>query len=223
MKTMQNRHILIADDEKLILDLFRDSNKERKLASKLSLSSTCEEALKIIMQTSPDIVLLDIRFLKSNMQGFECLKAIKRINKNIKVIMLTGYNNSYMLRQAYKHKADGFAVKGISMEDLIKAIDVVERGFFYRYDGASVDDISLTYGKYGIPEKKEITKCELDVLELISEGYNTKEIATKLFNSTYTIDSHRKSIRKKLDAKNGFHAVTIALNLGLIGKGNRTN
>lgn len=167
---------------------------------------TGEEALQRLPRSLPDVVLMDIKL--PGMSGIDCVAQLKRTLPSIQIIMLTVYEDSERIFRALKAGADGYLVKSSPPETLLKAIDDVHNG------GSPVSShiarkVVQHFHLIG-PSKKEsenLSKREVEVLELLASGYLYKEISDKLGIGIETVRTHVKNICQKMQVRNRVEAV----------------
>lgn len=165
----------------------------------------------------PDIILMDISM--PEMTGLEASKLIGEKYPDIKIIILSMYKDEEYVMEGLNFNIAGYVVKDSVADEILVAIEKVLSGgkFFSR----EVIDTALNSYKEIKKEKKkaesvQLTKREIEVLNDISDGLKSQEIADKLFISERTVEAHRGNIMKKLHAKNMAELIKKAMNLGLI-------
>ncbi|MEO9869861.1 response regulator [Ekhidna sp.] len=165
----------------------------------------------------PDIILMDISM--PEMTGLEASKLIGDKYPDIKIIILSMYKDEEYVMEGLNFNIAGYVVKDSVADEILVAIEKVLNGgkFFSR----EVIDTALNSYKEIKKEKKktesvQLTKREIEVLNDISDGLKSQEIAEKLFISERTVEAHRGNIMKKLRAKNMAELIKKAMNLGLI-------
>ncbi len=158
-----------------------------------------------------DVILMDIN-LGAGISGIEATKLVKERSPETKVLILTMYTDPGTVAEAIKAGADGYVSKGASGEVLTQAIrDVAE--------GRSVLDPNVTEGifdRIGGKETRVLSDRELRVLQELTNGSSTKEIAETLFVSEETVKSHLKHIFRKLKVRDRTEAVAEAFRRGLV-------
>ena len=167
---------------------------------------TGEDALQRLPKSQPDVVLMDIKL--PGMSGIDCVAQLKRTLPSIQIIMLTVYEDSERIFRALKAGADGYLVKSSPPETLLKAIDDVHKG------GSPVSShiarkVVQHFHLIG-PSKKEsenLSKREVEVLELLASGYLYKEISDQLGIGIETVRTHVKNICQKMQVRNRVEAV----------------
>jgi len=165
----------------------------------------------------PDIILMDISM--PEMTGLEASKLIGDKYPDVKIIVLSMYKDEEYVMEGLNFNIAGYVVKDSVADEILVAIEKVNNGgkFFSR----EVIDTALNSYKEIKKEKKkadsvQLTKREIEVLNDISDGLKSQEIAEKLFISERTVEAHRGNIMKKLSARNMAELIKKAMNLGLI-------
>ena len=152
------------------------------------------------------------------MDGIEATAKIRAAFPDIKIIMLTMYNNHEFILSLMNAGASGYVLKNTGKKELLEAIKTVHEGKIY-YSKDVTETILQNFSKPPAEQKLEavqLTEREKEVLKLIALEYTTPEIAEKLFISTNTVETHRKNLMSKLKVKNIAGLVKFALQTGLI-------
>ncbi len=199
---MTKRHssakILIVDDHPSVRE---------GLALRISLHSdleVCGEAetedgaLALVKQMAPDLVLVDIS-LKSG-HGVELIKRIRSLDPTIKMLVITGFQESLYAERAFRAGALGYLNKQESNEKMIEAIRTVLAGERFLSPEISRRLINQALGASDATKTpiEHLTDRELEIFRMIGEGLTTSAIANQLHLSTHTIDTHRENIKRKL-------------------------
>ena len=165
----------------------------------------------------PDVILMDISM--PEMTGLEASKIIGEKFPDIQIIILSMYKDEEYVMEGLNFNVSGYVVKDSVADEILVAIEKVTNGgkFFSR----EVIDTALNSYKEIKEDKKrkediQLTKREIEVLNDISDGLKSQEIAEKLFISERTVEAHRGNIMKKLRAKNMAELIKKAMTLGLI-------
>lgn len=165
----------------------------------------------------PDIIIMDISMPEMN--GLEASKVLEVEYPDIKVIILSMHKDEEYVLESLNYNVCGYVVKDSVADEIIVAIEKVVNGgkFFSKV----VIDTALNSYKGIKKEQKtkqaiQLTERELEVLNLIADGYKSIEIAEKLFISERTVEAHRGNIMKKLQAKNMAELTKKAITLGLL-------
>jgi DNA-binding NarL/FixJ family response regulator len=190
--------ILIVDDHPLVRE---------GLALRISLHSdlgVCgeadneEQAMELVRQMQPDLVLVDIS-LKSG-HGLELIKRIHSLAPTVKVLVISGFEESLYAERALRAGALGYLNKQESNERMIEAIRTVLAGHRFVTPAMSrrlVEQALGTSVNHRTPIE-QLTNRELEIFHMIGQGIKTSDIAERLFLSTHTIDTHRENIKRKL-------------------------
>ncbi|MEJ5201827.1 MAG: response regulator transcription factor [Anaerolineales bacterium] len=154
-----------------------------------------EEALALINQDNlPDLVVIDIAL--PGMDGIETTRQIRQRYPQIKVLILSMYNNPFLVNQAFRAGAHGYVLKQSMVEELFEAIDKVMKGD--NFISANIPySMGITLGgkqDFGT----ELTVRESEILNLLVHGLTPKEIANQLTISIYTVYTHINTIKQKL-------------------------
>lgn len=187
-------HILLAEAWSVIL------NKDARL-DVVGICTTAEHGIELIMQHTPDMVLMDISL--PGMDGVQATEMITEKHKGIKVLGVSSHNAPHYAYKMMRKGASGYVSKFATHEELVKAIIAVQSGGKYICDSiknALADDI--INGDETTEHTKSLTKRELQIIQFIKKGVSSKEMADILFLSVKTIEVHRYNILKKLGLKN---------------------
>jgi len=151
--------------------------------------------LAFLQNEQPDVILMDINL--PDISGIDLCKEVKKTYPAVKIIGLSSFNQQSFIQKMMENGASGYVLKNASVEELIQAIETVIGGYkFLSIEAAS------TIKRNEDSKKPILTRREKEVLLLIAEGMTNNAIAEKLFVSTTTVDSHRKNLLAKFDAKN---------------------
>lgn len=194
--------LLLTDDHVIVRDGIKTLLKNEEDIQVVAEASNGQEALNILTSQKIDIILMDI-----NMPGLDGLKAsalIKEKYPDTKIIALTMYREMQMVEAMFKNGAKAYLLKSCSRSELLKAIRDVAQNSEY-LENALREEFAQHLDK---PIKKSrsdgpsVSKREKEVLQLISQEMTTSEIASKLFISVTTVETHRKNMLKKLGLRN---------------------
>ncbi len=188
--------ILLVDDHALFRNGLKRIFGELDSIDEVLEASDGVECLKVLEKTMVDAVLLDINM--PNMDGIECLKEIRKRWDDLKVLVLTQYDQKRFVRQMFKQGANGYLLKTTSEEKLIEAFE----SMLSEEDPAWFENTGNGSLNGSDSEGPELGDREIEILGLICEQYNSKEIAEKLFISKHTVDNHRASLLTKSRTKN---------------------
>ena len=165
------------------------------------------EAIAEFRRHRPDITLMDLRLPGVN--GTDTLIAIRGEFPDARIIMLSSSDSDGEIQRALRSGASGYVLKSMPQDDLLTVIRSVHAG--KRQVPAEVAALLAEH-----LDEEELTTREVEVLQLIRDGYKNKQIAERLSISENTVDFHIKNIMDKLGANDRTHAVTIATRRGLL-------
>lgn len=187
--------LTIADDHTLFINGLELLLQDEKNIEILDIVKDSKTLLTSIENKLPDMVLLDINMPGIN--GLEAAKTLRGKYPALKIIMLSTYNEAHLMDKARKNGANGYLLKTDSKEDLLQAISLVSAGqnCFFNYKPDPINEFQK--GDIFI-RQFDLTKRELEILQLLKTNQKNQEIANRLFLSIFTVETHRKNIMKKL-------------------------
>jgi DNA-binding NarL/FixJ family response regulator len=161
-----------------------------------------DEAIARVKQSAPDLVLIDISLRSGN--GIELIKRIRSHDPAIKMLVVSGFQESLYAERACRAGALGYLNKQESSVQLMEAIRTVLSGERFLSPGMTRRLINQSLGVRDKTKSpmENLTNRELEIFRLIGEGLTSGAIAERLFLSPYTIDTHRENIKRKLDISN---------------------
>lgn len=218
--------VLIVDDQQIIIDGISSLLNSTQNIQIIGGSNSGKQAINDVKSLDPDIVLLD--FNMSEMDGIETLEKLKLQFPQLKVIMLTGYDEIELIRESLKKGAKGYVLKNIGKTQLVTAIETVHNGGTFldvnvqeKVIDSFVNATTTPFNKSDnqtLPRRNlfELTKREIEVLKLIIAGKKSIDIGNELFISINTVDTHRKNIMSKCNTRNVAELVKLALDKKLV-------
>lgn len=211
MKPDKKIRIVMADDHPIFRSGLRQIIEEDENIEIIGEADNGIDALKLVDELEPDIALLDINM--PGKTGLEVMRELK--NYKSKVIFLTVHTDEEIYDEAMSLGVIGYVLKDGAINEIVECIYKVNEGNFY---------ISPTVSNYLFSKKKKVnkfehkgpaldilTKTELIILKLISEGRTSREIAEMLDSSFKTIENHRTNISAKLNLKGSNSLITFAI------------
>jgi len=222
MTTNDIINIAIVDDDQLVVQLLTvfleksDDPSFNVLLTAYSGNSFIEK-LRSNSYDNLDLVLLDLRM--SDGDGLFVLEQLKKLTSSIKIIVLSSYYKPAYIGQMMDLGAHAFLPKEIDKEELINTIkEVYIKGHFFRQEQLESlrAQIAPKAPKLQTDPKDTITPRELEILQLVVQQNTTKEIATKLFITTKTVEAHKSNLLSKTGAKNTAGLVMFAIQHRLI-------
>lgn len=172
----------------------------------LCACGSAEEALKDIPKCQPDVVLMDIHL--PNLSGLVCTRRLKELCPSVRVLILTVYEDNDQIFGALKAGANGYLLKRAEPTDIIDAIqDVKLGGAPMSSQIASRVVESFHENPRSLSKDQKLSQREEEILEALSKGYSTKEIAKRLYISANTVHTHLQHIYDKLHVRSRTEAV----------------
>ena len=178
------------------------------------------EAIRCIEKYNPDLVLLDISMPK--MDGISVLKDVKKRYPGTKFLILSMYKNEEYVLEVFNSGADAYCLKSSPYDELMMGIRAVLSGKQFISPDISAKVLTgYIEGQKTIKEKSSwdtVTQREKEVLKLVGEGYQNREIADYLCISIKTVEKHRANIMEKLDMHTASALTAYAIEKGLVRK-----
>jgi len=205
--------LIIAEDHQLLIEGLISILSEVEGLTLLEPVNDGKQLLNSLRSNYADIVLLDLNM--PNMDGIKTLEVLKRDFGNIKVIILTNYNQPQLVDKIKKLGADGYILKSSASTVLKEAISKVALGGSYFEQSL---DSGIDNNHYFIDDfmkKFQLTRREVEIIRMIEKELTSKEIGDNLFISEFTVGTHRKNIMRKLDVKNIAGLMKIAQQFGI--------
>lgn len=208
---MSKLRLLLVDDHEIVRIGVRTLLSRQPDFEIVDEASSGPEAVRKALSHRPDVVVMDVRL--AGMSGIDACKEIKQSAPNIKVIMLTSYSDDDVIFESINAGADGFVLKQLNSDDLIKRIQEVGRG------QSSLDPTTTARVLAKLREQhrkreesafSDLTEQELRVLAHLSEGRTNKEIADVLSLGEGTVRNYVSSIFTKLHVQNRAEAAAYA-------------
>jgi DNA-binding NarL/FixJ family response regulator len=200
--------VFIVDDHYMVIEGIRSLLQEAKNIEWAGHASNASSCLAFLHQQQPDIIFMDINL--PDMNGIDLCKEVKQKYPAVFVIGLSTFNQQSFIQKMMENGASGYVLKNATQEELTRAIETVIKGKTYLSEEAS-----HTLRKE-MAANILLTRREKEVIELIADGMTNAEIAQKLFISVTTVDTHRKNLLTKLEAKNTAALIKIAVSRGYL-------
>jgi DNA-binding NarL/FixJ family response regulator len=208
---MQKVSILIADDHKLIRETWSFILNNDPRFEVIAECGDSDQAVEVAKNKRPQIILMDINM--TPISGFEATEKIRKVSPASKIIGVSMHSQPAYAKKMLQIGARGYVTKNSSKEEMIKAILEVQSGNKYICDEIknNISELVLEENK-DTPNVNALTEREIQIINLIKEGYSSKEIATQLSISLKTVEVHRHNILKKLKLKNSASLVNFINN-----------
>jgi DNA-binding NarL/FixJ family response regulator len=195
-------NLLIADDHQIITDGLSQILKAEKMVGEIHIAKNGKEAVDTVLKENIDCVIMDINMPELN--GMEATKLIKKEKPGVKIIVVSMLCDPSVVSKMLKAGADAFINKDTGKTELLKAMAKVMNNEQYISPEIS-NDLFRHLNNRNVnvsPTEKNLTKREIEIIRHIANGLTNNEIATKLFLSNVTVETHRKNMLAKLQLKN---------------------
>lgn len=205
--------ILLVDDHDLVLQgLKRIVECSLPEIKTVCTASSGQEALQLITSQRFNLFVLDMEL--PDLSGLDIISRIREKDPQARIIVNTMHEEIWFIKNLIQCNVEGILFKSIDSTKIAEAIRLVLGGKTYYCPYAEHVRAQMRRSDEG--RREELTQRELDVLKRISEGKNTQEIASELCVSTNTVDTHRRHLLEKLDAKNVADLIMTAISKGII-------
>jgi DNA-binding NarL/FixJ family response regulator len=212
--------VVIVEDHKLFREGLKSLLSDRADLEVVGEAGDGLEAIRTAKKCRPDLMLLDLSMPKMN--GISVMKEIKSQYPDTRIMALTIHESDQYVLEAFEAGADGYCLKDAGRSELMVAVESVLQG--KRYISPSISENVLEGYMTGRKKLKSktswdtITQREREVLKLLGEGYQNKEISDMLHISVKTVEKHRANIMNKLDLHNAAALTAFAIEHGLVTK-----
>lgn len=206
--------ILVADDHPVVRDGLVAILSTQPDFAVVGEAGTGAEAVDRARELRPDVMLLDLEM--PELDGVEALRRLSQSNPEVRVIVFTAFDTDERILGAVQAGAQGYLLKGAPRKDLFDAVRVVHAGGSLLQPVVASKLLRQVSHQPQVSEVEALTLRELEVLRLVAQGLQNKEIAGALVISERTVKFHVSSIMGKLGAGNRTEAVRLAAQQGLI-------
>jgi DNA-binding NarL/FixJ family response regulator len=202
------RNIVICDDHILfssgLFEILKKFGEDYNVLT-FNDSKSCKT---YILQNKVDVFICDLNI--DNVDGFILIQELKDALKDAKIIILTAYYENFLIKKAQKLGIDAFLRKETSLEELVDVIESEKNTPFYTNKNNIKTINEFDSKDESTVNKFRLSKQEKEIIKCIVEGKTRKEIATLLFITKNTVDTHRKNIGRKLEIKNNSSLIKFA-------------
>lgn len=202
--------VVLADDHVLVRDGIKALLEDQSNITVIDEASNGKEALAVISKNKPDVLIVDIRMPEMN--GIEVVAEINKHHKGVKTLVLSMHDSEEYVVQSIQAGADGYLLKGSSKKEFLKAVHKVASGEkYFTGDVSTIIMSNFVNGNIATTSQPKtqvkvlpfkLTKRERQILDLVLELKNNKDIADELKISKRTAEVHRFNLMKKLEVKN---------------------
>jgi len=218
-------NIVVLDCQKMFVEgldaYFKLYEKKYKISNQVC---SAEELQKAILVDEFDILIMELNI--PDQDGLSLIQHLRKENPGIKILVLSSYTDSKLVRNAMINGADGFVDKKSTFRELLYALEEIKEGNTYIGDGLRTSpaafkkkvEPTVVKSEYNdtFTLKQKLTKREQEILELITQGKSNKHIGKELYISFQTVGVHRKNIMKKLGIRNTVSLIKFALENHLV-------
>lgn len=200
--------LFIVDDHYMVIEGIQSLLKDEQGIDWMGHATNAASCLAFLQKQLPDVILMDINL--PDVSGIELCKAVKEKYPSVFVIGLSTFNQYSLIEKMINNGASGYVLKNATREELMEAIHAVlkNKTYFSREAAQTMrKDESI---------KIVLTRREKEVLELIADGMTNNEIAQQLFVSVTTVDTHRKNLLAKFEARNIASLIKMAVTMKFI-------
>lgn len=200
--------VFIVDDHYMVIEGIRSLLQNEKDIEWAGHAMNADSCLAFLKKQQPDVILMDISL--PDKSGIDLCKEVKEKYPAVFIVGLSTFNQQSFIRKMMDNGASGYVLKNATQHELTDAINTVVKGKHYLSEEAShslrKEEASLIV----------VTRREKEVLGLIADGMTNAAIAQKLFISVATVETHRKNLLAKLEAKNTASLIRKAVQMQLI-------
>lgn len=192
---MSTIKVFITDDHYMVVEGIRTLLQGEKSIEFIGHASNAASCLSFLKNQQPDVILMDISM--PDRTGVELCREVRRMYPHVFVIGLSTFNQFTFIDAMMKNGASGYLLKNAGKKEIITAVTEVATGKLYMSD-----EVAATLKNEAHEKSPVLTRRENEILRMIANGHTNPAIADKLFLSLSTVDTHRKSLMRKLNIKN---------------------
>ncbi len=208
--------ILLADDHEIVREGLRNLLEKQEGFEVVAEAEDGLTAVKKAKKFSPDLVIMDIGM--PDLNGIEATRQILAESPHIKIIALSMHSETRFVSEMLKAGASAYLLKDSAFEELIQAIQASRSNKIYlspRIADKVIKNYITSFPRESFSPFSILTQREREVIQLIAEGKSTKKIASLLFLSVKTVETHRQNIMEKLDLRSVAELTKYAIREGL--------
>lgn len=217
-------NVVLADDHVLVRDGIKALLEDQSGVVVIDEASNGKEALEVIKVNKPHVLIIDIRMPEMN--GIDAVREVNRLYTDVRTLVLSMHDSEEYVLQAIQAGADGYLLKGASKEEFLKALNkIASGGKYFTGDVSAIIMNNFVNGNTNtavapkvkpVEDPFKLTKREKQILNLVLQLKNNKDIADELNISKRTAEVHRFNLMKKLEVKNLMELSNKAKEFGLV-------
>jgi DNA-binding NarL/FixJ family response regulator len=200
--------VFIVDDHYMVIEGIRSLLQNEKDLEWMGHATNAASCLGFLKKQLPDVLFMDVNL--PDLSGILLCKQVKELYPSVFILGLSTFNQQPVIRNMMENGASGYVLKNATKEELRNAIQAVMAGHTYLSMEATQ---SLRKEEEGMPV---VSRREKEVLSLIADGFTNAEIASKLFISIPTVNTHRKSLLSKFGVSNTAGLIKLAVKYNLV-------
>lgn len=210
--------VMVVDDQMLVREGIKSLLSLSDKIHVVAEAADGQQALEVIKEHMPDVVLMDIRMPITN--GIEAVTQVNQWQNQPPIIMLTTFDDHQLVLEAMHAGAKGYLLKDVSLETLVEAIETVQAGETLIQPGITERVLQGLQGKQNEFESLEkpepLSPKEVEILRLMAAGCSNREISQAMFKSEGTVKNQVSNVLAKLGVRDRTRAVLKAIEQGII-------
>jgi len=218
--------VLVVDDHPMVRDVIRQAIEDRANLRIVGESANGVDALAMSVDLSPDVLILDLGL--PVMDGFEVIRRLRAEQSPVRILVLSDRHDKETVLKCLRLGVDGYLEKTASVAEIAAAVEAVAAGtrvFSVDHQQAAHEELVVLARRYGDAAKAltSLTRREQQTLGLLAEGLTTRQVGSRLGISERTVESHVRSLYKKLAVSNRVQLITRAAQLKLLSGTTESN
>jgi two-component system, NarL family, response regulator DegU len=203
--------VMLVDDHTMLRQGLRRSLETEGIPV-IAEASNGEEAIKMALETKPNVVLMDVSM--PQIDGIEATRRLVQADNRQRVVILTMHIDREVIERAMKAGAVGYMTKDSTVKEVVMAVKLAANGD--RILSPRLAEVMLQEAKHADEQVSLLSPREEELLQHIADGLATSEVAEKMYISQKTVKNHLASIYEKLQARDRTQAVLMAVKMGIV-------
>ncbi len=206
--------LLIADDHRIVREGLRMLLAREEDIEIVGEAADGQEVLALVTEQEPDVVLLDVRM--PGMGGLEVLETLRAAGDDVRIIVLSMHDDPAYVKRAIELGADGYLLKSVGREELLRALHTVADGGPYIQGEIAAPLVARIVDPAAAGPVGDLSVRDVEILQMLADGADNRAIAARLGISEAAVKAELRTIYSRLEVKRRSEAVAVALRLGLI-------